>query len=107
MALLVLVCLPIWITVQSPALKDSELYHPVSRIDSFVSETRLVHWPLAKQGAFDFNHPVPDTNDHGDMDFDYDWSPQTAGPNIPPAAPHLLWIDFTAELSALALLAFT
>ncbi|KAJ2171383.1 hypothetical protein GGH16_002888 [Coemansia sp. RSA 560] len=106
-ALLVLVCLPIWITLQSPALKDSELYHPVSRVDSFVSETRLVHWPLAKQGAFDFNRPVPGTNDHDDVDLDYDWNPQAASPNIPPAVPHLLWIDFTAELSALALLAFT
>ncbi|KAJ2646822.1 hypothetical protein IW137_001494 [Coemansia sp. RSA 1287] len=106
-ALLVLVGLPIWITLQSPALKDSEVYHPVSRVDSFVSGTRLVHWPLAKQGALDFNHPVPDTNDHDDVDLDYAWNPQAASPNIPPAVPHLLWIDFTAELSALALLAFT
>ncbi|KAJ2498836.1 hypothetical protein GGH96_003983 [Coemansia sp. RSA 1972] len=105
--LLVLVCLPMWVTLQTPALADSELYSPASRVDSFVSETRLVHWPLAKQGAFDFNRPVPDTNDHDDEYVDYDWNPQVAGPNIPPAVPHLLWIDFTAELSALALLAFT
>ncbi|KAJ2481545.1 hypothetical protein IWW56_001664 [Coemansia sp. RSA 2131] len=105
--LLALVCLPVWITLQSPQSTDSELYSPASYVDSFVSEPRLVHWPLAKQQlSFGFNRPVPDANDHDDVDLDDDWNPQIVSSKIPPAVPYLPWIDCTVELSALALLAF-